>query len=172
MRVRQFGPGLRERETVVLRTDLRPGDIGRVISLHGRLYAEEYGFDPTFEAYVAGPLAEFVLCSSPGQRLWIAERAGQIVGSVAVVAASENVAQLRWLLVHPSARRGGLGTRLLNEAIAFSKDSGYRSIILWTVSSLVAAAQLYSSAGFNKVDEKPGDRWGVEVVEQKYELKL
>jgi N-acetylglutamate synthase-like GNAT family acetyltransferase len=157
---------------VTLRTSLRPGDIGSLIHLHGVLYAREYGFDPTFEAYVAGPLAEFVRAASARERLWIAERDGRIVGCVAIVAAAEQVAQLRWFLVDPGTRGAGLGKRLLHEAIAFARASGYKTIILWTVSALTAAAHLYRAAGFRKVEEKPGHVWGVDVVEERYEMEL
>src|SRR2546423_4368740 len=109
------------RAAPTLRTDLRPGDLGTIVYLHGVIYAREYGFDPTFEAYVAGPLAEFVRRASPRERLWIAERDGRLIGSVAVVAASPQTAQLRWFLVDPCARGAGLGKRLLREAIAFAK---------------------------------------------------
>ena len=158
--------------TVTLRTELRPGDLGAIVSLHGILYAREYGFDPSFEAYVAGPLAEFVCAGSNRERLWIAERDGRIVGCVAIVAASPETAQLRWFLVDPSARGTGLGKRLLYEAVAFCKECGYRKVILWTVSALLAAAHLYRAVGFQKVEEKPGRLWGVDVVEEKYELHL
>src|SRR5262249_47326092 len=153
---------------VTLRTKLAPGDLGPIVSLPGTLYAREYGFDVTFEAYVAGPLAEFVRAASERERLWIAERDGRIVGSVAVVAASPQTAQLRWFLVDPSARGAGLGKRLLHEAIAFAKERGYDGLILWTVSALAAAGHLYRAAGFQKVEEKPGRLWGVGVVEEKY----
>ena len=155
-----------------LRTELRPGDIGEIVRLHGVVYAEEYGFDPTFEAYVAEPLARFAIAASPRERLWIGERNAAIVGCVAIVAASREVAQLRWFLVDPSARGTGLGTRLLDEAIAFSRASGYGSVTLWTVSSLHAAARLYRARGFAKTEEKPGRPWGVDVIEEKYELRL
>ena len=155
-----------------IRTNLKAGDLGAIVHLHGILYAREYGFDPTFEAYVAGPLAEFVRHGSARERLWIAEREERIVGCIAIVAASPETAQLRWYLVDPNARGIGLGKRLLDEAIAFSKSCRYRSIILWTVSALTAAAHLYQSAGFRKVEEKPGHMWGVDVVEEKYELAL
>ncbi len=155
-----------------LRTDLRPGDIGYVIYLHGIVYAREHGFDHTFEAYVAGPLAEFACSASARERLWVAEREGRIVGCIAIVTASPPVAQLRWFLVDPSCRGLGLGKRLLSEAVAFCKTCGYRSIILWTVSALDAAAHLYRSAGFEKVEEKLGRRWGVDVTEEMYELTL
>ncbi len=156
----------------VLRTDLRPGDLGEIVRLHGVVYAREHGFDPTFEAYVAEPLARFAISASPRERLWIAERGGAIVGCVAIVGASPLVAQLRWFLVDPSARGSGLGTRLLEEAIAFSRSCGYRSIILWTVSALAAAARLYRAKGFQRTEEKPIRQWGADVVEEKYELTL
>jgi GNAT superfamily N-acetyltransferase len=158
--------------SVSLRTTLVPGDLGTVVALHGVLYAREHGFDPTFEAYVAGPLAEFVRARSPRERMWIAERDQRIVGSVAIVAASADVAQLRWFLVDPAARGAGLGRRLLTEAIAFSREQGYCSIVLWTVQALTAAARLYLEAGFHKVEERPGHLWGVDVVEEKYQSSL
>jgi N-acetylglutamate synthase-like GNAT family acetyltransferase len=159
-------------DEVTLRTDLRPGDLGSIVHLHGTVYARENGFDPTFEAYVAGPLAEFVLAASDRERLWIAERGGRMVGCVAVVAASPQTAQLRWYLVEPSARGAGLGKRLLQEAVTFSRECGFRAITLWTVSALTAAAHLYRAAGFRKAEERPGRKWGVDVVEERYELRL
>jgi GNAT superfamily N-acetyltransferase len=143
-----------------------------VVYLHGVIYARERGFDPSFEAYVAGPLAEFVRAGNPRQRLWLAERAGRIVGSIAAVAASDRTAQLRWFLVEPSVRGTGLGRRLLGEAITFCKEHGYAGIILWTESALTAAAALYRSAGFRKTEERPGRMWGLDLVEEKYELGL
>src|SRR5262249_50223286 len=122
--------------SITLQTSLRPGDLGNIVSLHGTLYAREYGFDTTFEAYVAGPLGEFVRSGSERERLWIAEQDGRLVGCIAIVTASAETAQLRWFLVDPSVRGAGLGKRLLQEAIHFSRDSGYRGIILWTVSAL------------------------------------
>lgn len=156
----------------ILRTDIQPGDIGSVTALHGIVYAKEYGFDPTFEAYVAGPLAEFVLRGSPRERIWLAERDGRLVGCVAVVAESPDVAQLRWFLVAPGARGAGLGRRLLDEALAFSRAEGYGRMILWTVSALETAGRLYRSAGFERVEAVPGRRWGVDVVEERYEMTL
>jgi N-acetylglutamate synthase-like GNAT family acetyltransferase len=103
---------------------------------------------------VAGPLSELVRRASPRERVWIARRAGRIVGCVAVATASTRVAQLRWFLVVPAARGAGLGRRLLREALAFCRASGSRSAILWTVRALTAAAHLYREAGFQKVEEK------------------
>jgi GNAT superfamily N-acetyltransferase len=159
-------------EPITLRTDLRPGDIGNIIYWHGVLYAREYGFDHTFEAYVAGPLADFVLHGSERQRLWLAERQDRLVGCIAIVAATAEAAQLRWFLVDPTVRGQGLGTRLLREAIGFCQACGFRSVLLWTVSSLESAARLYRAAGFRKVEETPGRGWGVDVIEEQYTLSL
>jgi ribosomal protein S18 acetylase RimI-like enzyme len=155
-----------------LRCDLKPGDVGYIVYLHGTLYSREYGFDPTFEAYVAGPLSEFVRHRTDRDRLWIAEREGQIVGCIAIVGVSEKEAQLRWFLVDPSARGLGLGRTLIEEAVAFCRSCGYESVFLWTESALTTAAHLYRSLGFEKVEEKPGRQWGVEVVEEKCLLHL
>jgi GNAT superfamily N-acetyltransferase len=157
---------------VVLRDELRPGDVGEIVRLHGLVYAAEQRFDATFEAYVAGPLAAFVLEGSPRSRLWVAEQGGQIVGSVAIVAAEGDAAQLRWYLVVPEARGHGLGTRLLDVALAFAREQGYGRVHLWTVSALEAAARRYRDAGFTRVESRPGRRWGVDVVEERHELPL
>ena len=160
---------------VTIRTDLRPGDLGTLVERHGTLYARELGFDVTFEAYVAAPLARFALERTDRERLWIAERPegpAAFAGCIAIVATADpREAQLRWFLVDPSARGLGLGKRLLDAAVAFARASGYESIHLWTVSALPAAARLYRAAGFAKVEEKKG-AWGVPVVEERHVLSL
>ena len=158
--------------TISLRTTLQPGDLGTIVYLHGTIYARECGFDSTFEAYVAGPLAEFVRAGSERERLWIAEQDGRIIGCVAVVAAAPQTAQLRWFLVDPGARGVGLGRWLLLEALSFCEESGYTAVILWTERSLEAAGHLYRAVGFHKAEDKPGRMWGKDVVEEKYELNL
>ena len=166
---RAFEPAERP---LTLRTKLRPGDVDSIVHLHGISYSREYGFDRTFEAYVAGPLSKFARSASERERIWLAEREDEIVGCIAIAAAAPEVAQLRWFLVDPSARGIGLGKWLLNEAVGFCRTCHYTSIMLWTVSALDVAAHLYRSVGFEKVEEKPGKEWGVEVIEQKYELRL
>jgi GNAT superfamily N-acetyltransferase len=160
-------------DSVTIRTTLKPGDLGAIVHLHGTIYAREYAFDPTFEAYVAGPLAEFALrIPAERERLWIAEHDSRIVGCIAIVTASTDEAQVRWFLLDPAARGIGLGTRLMREAIAFCEEQGYRRVMLWTVAALTAAARLYRAAGFTLAEERPGRRWGVDVIEQRYERQI
>jgi GNAT superfamily N-acetyltransferase len=165
---------------VTVRHDLRPGDMGRVIAMHGVLYAEEYGFDHGFEAYVAETVAEFGRLARPGlDRLWVAERAcreergGRLVGSIAMIGREDGAAQLRWFLVHPAARGAGLGRHLIEESLAFCRTAGYRSVYLWTVNGLDAAARLYVAVGFRKTETKPPAMlWGAELAEERYDLEL
>ncbi len=158
--------------STLIRTELRPGDIGYLVYLHGMLYAKECGWDHTFEAYVAGPLSEFAKTSGPRNRIWIVERSEEVAGSIAIVELEHNVAQLRWFLLHPCLRGMGLGKRLLSEAVSFCRTSGYSSVQLWTVSTLTAAAHLYGAAGFIIAEERTRPLWGKILTEQRYELRL
>src|SRR3954452_24042026 len=130
---------------ISLRTDIHVDDLQAIVDLHGTVYAKECGWNASFKAYVAGPLIDWFKSASPRNRLWIAELDGKLVGCVAIVAITAEIAQLRWLLVDPAVRGRGLGKRLFAEAIAFAKEQGYAKIILWTEQSLKAAARLYAS---------------------------
>ena len=159
--------------SVSIRTELRPGDLGAIMYLHGVLYSEEYGLDWTFELYIAQGYAEAAEALTSGKaRLWVAEDAGKIVGSVAIVEHSPDAAQLRWFLVHPRARGQGLGRRLLKEAIEFSRANGDQTIFLWTLSHLDAAIHLYLTCRFQKTEEATHRLWGQTLTEEKYELSL
>lgn len=157
---------------ISIRHDLRPGDVGYVTYLHGILYAPEQGWDHTFDAYVAIPLAEFARSNSSQERIWIVENGKQIVGSVAIVKFSEKEAQLRWLLLDPEVRGQGIGRKLVEEALDFCRDAGYSSVFLWTVNTLPIAANLYRSVRFEPTEELTHELWGNMVTEVKYELLL
>jgi cytosine/creatinine deaminase len=158
--------------SISIRNEMRPGDVGYITYLHAILYTPDQGWDHTFDSYVAIPLAEFALRKSPQERIWIVENEGRIAGCVAVVRFSEKEAQLRWLLLHPDLRGLGLGRRLVEEAVAFCRDAGYKSIFLWTVDTLPAAAGLYRSAGFRETERVSHELWGSLVTEVRYEMKL
>jgi len=156
-----------------IRHNIKLGDIGYLTYLHGIVYAKEYGYDQTFEAYVAVGLAEFVQSfSSAKDRIWLAETNGQIIGSIATVGHSKVDAQLRWFLVHPDYRGLGIGKELLKEALQFCKERKYKAIFLWTTSELIEASHLYKCFGFSETEKKTHKIWGKKVTEEKYDLHL
>ena len=158
---------------ITIRDQLKPGDFGYLLYLHGVLYAKEYGFDTTFEGYVAQTIAE--VAKSPdlnGSCLWVAEKNGLIIGTISIVRRSPLAAQLRWFLVEPEFRGMGLGKHLVGLALNFCKLQGYSKVNLWTLSHLAAATNIYLSYGFVAAEEKTHLLWGQRITEISYELNL
>jgi DNA-binding MarR family transcriptional regulator/GNAT superfamily N-acetyltransferase len=156
---------------------LRPpqaGDFGWIVHRQGAVYAEEWGYNEEFEALAAGIVAAFVQHLRPSkERCWIAEKDGEIVGSVFLVQKSKTVAKLRLLLVEPSARGLGIGSRLIAECVRFAQRAGYRKITLWTQSELDAARRLYKKAGFTLTSKKTHDSFGKRgLVAETWDLTL
>ncbi|MCP3951261.1 MAG: GNAT family N-acetyltransferase [Desulfobacterales bacterium] len=151
----------------------KPGDIGYIIYRHGVLYAQEYGFDDSFDLYVGKPLIVFAENFDPEkENLWIAEKGTDIVGSLAIVNTGAKVAQLRWLLVEPAARGLGIGQALVERGVAFCRTRSYKEIFLWTIDYLGAAKKIYTGAGFKKTDQKTSRIWGQVLTEERWELQL
>lgn len=156
---------------IVIRTDLRPGDIGYIVYLHGRLYKEECDYGIGFEVYVAQGLAEFYKQYDPVRdRVWICESEGRIVGFLALMHRDKETAQLRYFLLLPEFRGFGLGKKLMDLYMAHLKQVGYRSTYLWTTREQETAIALYKRYGFELTEEVSSDTFGKALYEQKYEL--
>jgi GNAT superfamily N-acetyltransferase len=161
------------RATPYLLRPPKPGDMGWVVHRHGVLYAREWGYDEQFEALVAGIVARFVQHFDPArERCWIAEKDGVVVGSVFLVRKSARVAKLRLLYVEPEARGLGIGKRLVDECVRFAREAGYRKLVLWTQSTLVAARRVYEQAGFRRIAEERHHSFGQDLVAETWELDL
>jgi DNA-binding MarR family transcriptional regulator/GNAT superfamily N-acetyltransferase len=162
------------RNKITIRTH-QIGDIGWAIEQHGRLYAEEYGWNYEFEALVTTLFAQFASKHDPEiERCWIAEVNGDRAGCVFVVRNEEDstAAQLRCLLVDPRWRGFGLGRRLVDECLLFAKDAGYTKIVLWTNDVLVAARKIYEATGFKLVKDECHHSFGHDLVGQVFSRDL
>lgn len=162
----------REPPAVEIRTDIRPGDIGMLIHLHGWIYAQECGYNHIFEAYVCRTFYEWMEHYDPEQdRIWLAEADGRVVGSIAVIGKGEGIAQLRWFILHPDYRGAGLGKQLFEQATAYGREKGLRQIFLETTDDQKTAIRMYEKNGFRKTAEHVNEAWGVHHVEQTYTLE-
>ncbi len=165
-------PSSADAPAVTLR-DPVPGDIGWIVHRQARLYAEEYGWDWTFEALLAEIAGQFIRDFKPGlERCWVAEREGEILGAVFVVQQDAHSAKLRMLYVEPAARGLGLGRRLVDECLRFAQGCGYRRMVLWTNDILVAARRIYETAGFQLVEEERHHSFGHDLVGQVWAREL
>jgi GNAT superfamily N-acetyltransferase len=150
-----------------------PGDLGWVVMAHGEIYAAEFGWDTGFEALVARIVADYAAeHDSTREAAWIAELDGRRVGCIFCVAADETTAQLRILLVDPSARGHHLGGQLVDTCISFARNVGYARMKLWTNHPLAAARHIYLERGFTLVSEEAHHSFGAQLTGQVYELTL
>ena len=170
---RLLGGGRKPGQPCYILRPHQPGDMGWIIHRHGVLYAEEYGWDESFEALVARVAATFIdNFDVRRERCWIAEREGEIAGSVLLVKDGDEIAKLRLLYVEPKARGLAIGRRLVDECIGFARRTGYRKITLWTNDVLVSARRIYQAAGFHLVRAEPHHSFGRDLVGQYWELPL
>lgn len=148
---------------ITIRTGLRPGDIGRIIALHGEAYIDEKThFGLNFEAFVARTVAEFVLENKASGQVWLAERGGRLVGCTAIVDRGDR-GQLRWILLSPEARGAGLGRNLIDRAMAYANEqSHWREVFLETTEGLDASMSIYSKLGFEIVSQTQEKLWNEE----------
>ncbi len=145
----------------------QPGDMGWIIHRQAVLYAQEYGWNNEYEALVAEILAKFVREFDPArERCWIAEKDGKVIGSVFIVRQDDTTAKLRLLYVDPCARGLGIGSRLVDECLRFSRQVGYTNMVLWTNSILTDARRIYDRAGFELVEEEAHHSFGKDLIGQ------
>jgi N-acetylglutamate synthase-like GNAT family acetyltransferase len=139
-----------------------PGAIGRIAELHGNYY----------------------------NKFWVASVKNKIIGSIAIAGdqKKKNEARLRFFIISPDYQGLGVGNLLMEKAISFCKDSGFKEVYLTTFAGLDAAKHLYEKFttfagldaakhlyekwGFKLIEEKEDTTWGVVVKEQLFILTI
>ena len=150
-----------------------PGDLGRLIEIHGIQNYQDYGFSSIHEAYCAQIATEFMLNPNPGRsKAWLAKKDGAVVGSVLICELPDNVAQLRLLFADKSVRGSGLGRWLTEDSVQYCREAGFKKVLLWTVAGLERAISIYQSLGFKLTEEKTQYVWGRESRELRFDLEL
>ncbi|MBW3663423.1 MAG: GNAT family N-acetyltransferase [Actinobacteria bacterium] len=176
MSPRQHGHPCADQTAAGRRVRIRPArrdDHDWVVARHGAIYRAEYGWNADFEALVGRIIADHAATHDPDREAgWIAEVDGERVGCVFCVAKDDTTAQLRILLVEPSARGLGIGSLLVDQCIRFARDAGYSAITLWTNDVLVSARRIYERVGFELVEEEPHHSFGHDLVGQYWRLEL
>ena len=151
----------------------RPGDLGWVVQRNGAVYAEEFGWDSSYEALVARIVADYAEHPDPAaEAAWIAEVDGAPAGCVFCVREDATTARLRLLLTEPWARGLGIGSRLVEEVLRFARGAGYSAITLWTNDVLIDARRIYERAGFTLDDETPHHSFGQDLIGQNWSRPL
>src|SRR5208282_933748 len=151
----------------------RPGDMGWVVQRNAAVYAEEFGWDDSYEALVARIVADYVDHRDPeAEAAWIAEVDGAPAGCVFCVRENATTARLRLLLVEPWARGLGIGSRLVEEVLRFARQAGYSGITLWTNDILTDARQIYQRAGFTLDNEHRHHSFGKDLTGQNWSRRL
>ena len=159
--------------TILEIRDFQLQDSEWVIRKHLDLYQVEYGFDNTFEQYVAEDLYKFQEgFDEKKENLWVAEVNGKPEGMIAIVKVDDETAQLRWFLIDPKMRGKGLGHKLMCTALNFCKQKDYRHVLLWTISILETARYLYESYGFTLSETVKHRIWGKSLTEERWDLSL
>lgn len=151
----------------------KTGDIGYLTYQHCQFYSREYGFDISFDSYVAGAMIKFIeKYQKDKERLWVVEQYNRIMGSIAIVHVDDTVAQLRWFLLEPEVHGKGIGKKLINDAVQFCREKKYKKVFLWTCKDLVTARRLYEREGFVLAKTENHQIWGQNLDEELWELEL
>lgn len=146
-------------EQLTTRIELRAGDLGRIIELHGKVYDVLDGYGLHFEAFVGRTIAEFILDNRAHGRIWLAERGDRLIGCTAIALRDDNRGQLRWVVVDPSERGQGIGKQLVHSALEYCREKGCQSVYLETTDGLPESQALYEKLGFDVTSDSLEELW-------------
>ena len=150
------------------------GDVAYVIEGQLMLYAREYGFtSDIWRDYLTGGVRALADNFDPDRDcILIPEKDGRLCGCIAIAHVDVATAQLRFFFVEDSLRGLGAGRQLMERAVGFCREKGYKRVFLWTFSGLAAARHLYAAYGFTLTETAENTDWGEPVTEERWDLVL
>ena len=152
---------------------LQPGDLGWMISMHGLVYAREFGFNTDFEAGIARKAATIYESEDSFNRIWIKEVEGQRAGSIAVSRLDDGAAFINFVLVMDEFRGRGIAKELMHHLIEYVREAGIARIRLETYTCLEHARVMYRELGFRIAsNEKDCQRFGLTLEQEYWQLDL
>jgi GNAT superfamily N-acetyltransferase len=120
-------------------------------------------------------LCDFIEHYDPDRDIVLSARIGEVlIGSISILGekAGADGAQLRFFLVDPKYQGRGAGKALLNTALEWRRERGFRKVFLWTVDHLPQSRQLYEQAGFRVTARYMDDRYSAPIESLKMECNL
>ena len=154
---------------VIQITDYQVGALGRLIELHGLYYSKHWNFDSFFETFVAVDLAQFIKRFDPETDLLKIALVDGIVAGGIVIDGSEHQsggARLRFFILDEAYQGQGIGKQLMQAAMDFCREKGFRRCYLTTFAGLDAARHLYEKWGFRLQEEQEDTTWGKPALKQ------
>jgi GNAT superfamily N-acetyltransferase len=136
-----------------------PGVLGWATHRQATYYHTHWGLGLYFEVRVATELADLLSRLDPvHDGVWVAHLNGEIVGTIFIDGheASTQGARLRWFFIDPRYQGLGIGNRLMQEAMTFCQQAGFRRVYLTTFAGLNTARHLYEKFGFKLCHEEDG----------------
>jgi GNAT superfamily N-acetyltransferase len=116
---------------------------------------EHWGeLDPTLNQDLEDMMASYV---AAGHAFFVAEEAGRLIGTGALVVEAPGIARIVRVSVHPQQRRRGLGRAISEHLIAEAQRRGCQEILVETTDTWTAAIRLYQECGFVIDDWRDGD---------------
>ena len=139
-------------DTLVIR-DSRDNDADGLIALIGGCFAEYPGCVLDVDGEMPQLRAIATSFAEHGGRFWTAELDGTIVGCVGIAPAERDGAELKHLYVAESARRMGLGTRLISIVETEARARGATYVEMWSDTRFLDAHRLYERLGYVRSPE-------------------
>lgn len=158
-------------QNIIIR-NYKPGELSYISFLHCQIYEREYGFDNTFEYYLLDAMAKYLHDPETKGNVWVVDDSGKVGGSIAIVETDDHTAQLRWFILAPEYRSKGLGKSLMERSLDYCRSKGYNKVFLWTIAHLEAARHLYQKYGFKNMEQVKHNIWGLDLVEERWDLDL